>query len=76
LSGNTYFNRFSNNKWPQLLNNSESRQNQTWIYLFTLLYFIYFGQGFPLVSQNVGHSNLVIVCDTAQSHDVLPHQVW
>jgi len=25
--------------------------------------------------QNVGHSDLVLVHDTAPSHDVLPHQV-
>jgi len=37
------------------------------------------GQGFPLMSykgEKVGHSDLVIMHNTALSHDVLPHQVW
>jgi len=30
---------------------------------------------FPLIFQKVGDSDLVMVRDTAPSHDVLPHQV-
>jgi len=32
-------------------------------------------QYMPLISQKVGHSDLVMVRDTAPSHDVFPHQV-
>jgi len=31
---------------------------------------------FPFISQKVGHSGLVMVRNTASSHDVRPHQVW
>jgi len=50
-----------------------SKWNFAFIYL---IYLIYFGQGFPSVSQTLGHTNLVMVSDTTPSYDVLPHKAW
>jgi len=36
--------------------------------------YIFFGHIFPLISQKVGHNDLVMVHDTLPCHDVLPHQ--